>query len=88
MENQSMATNMTRWNLVVSKETDQSLRQFLANTGGGRKGDLSIFVEEAVKKHIFDSAHRAVLEQNADIPLEEIEAAVEESLTWARARMR
>ncbi len=83
-----MSTDTVRWNLVVSKQTDQSLRQFLANGGGGKKGDLSRFVEEAVKKHIFDSALRAVHEHNANVPAEEIEAAVEESLAWARARMR
>jgi hypothetical protein len=83
-----MSTSTTRWNLVVSKQTDKSLRQFLAAEGGGKKGDLSHFVEEAVKKHIFDSAHRAAQAHNANVPLEEIEAAVEESLAWARARMR
>jgi len=64
------------------------LRQFLANEGRGKKGDLSRFVAEAVNKHIFDTAHKAVLEHNANVPLEEVEAAVEESLAWARARMR
>ncbi|MGO9436077.1 MAG: ribbon-helix-helix domain-containing protein [Terracidiphilus sp.] len=83
-----MATDTTRWNLVVSKQTDKSLRQFLAAEGGGKKGDLSRFVEEAVKKRIFDTALKAVHEHNADVPQEEIEAAVEESLAWARARMR
>jgi hypothetical protein len=83
-----MATNTTRWNLVVSKKIDQSLREFLAHQGRGKKGDLSRFVEEAVNKHIFDSALKAVHERNANVPLEEIEAAVEESLEWARARMR
>lgn len=37
----------TRWNVAVSTETDQALRVFLANQGGGRKGDLSRFIEEA-----------------------------------------
>lgn len=37
----------TRWNIAVSAETDQALRMFLASQGGGRKGDLSRFVEEA-----------------------------------------
>ena len=81
-----MATNTTRWNLVVPKELDKSLRQFLANEGRGKKGDLSRFVAEAVNKHIFDTAHNAILEHNANVPLEEIEAAVEESLAWARKR--
>jgi hypothetical protein len=83
-----MFTATTRWNLVVSKETDKSLRQFLASEGRGKKGELSRFVEEAVKKHIFDTAHEAILEHNANVPLEEIEAAVEESLAWARAKRR
>ena len=82
-----MSTATTRWNLVVSNELDKSLRQFLANEGRSKKGELSRFVEEAVNKHIFDSAHKAVIEHNANVPLEEIEAAVEESLAWARARM-
>jgi hypothetical protein len=83
-----MSTNTTRWNLVVSKETDKSLRQFLAAEGGGKKGDLSRFVEEAVKRHIFDSALKAVHEHNANVSPEEIETVVEESLAWARARRR
>ena len=45
----------TRWNVVVSAETDrQSPRMFLAIEGGGGKGDLSRFIEEAVKAHILD----------------------------------
>lgn len=83
-----MSTATTRWNLVVPRELDKSLRQFLANEGRGKKGDLSRFVAEAVNKHIFDSALKTVHEHNANVPLEEIEAAVEESLAWARARMR
>jgi len=81
-----MATATTRWNLVVSKQTDQSLRQFLAAEGGGKKGDLSRFVEKAVRKQIFETTLRAVREKNANVSQEEIEAAVEESLAWARAR--
>jgi 3-hydroxyacyl-CoA dehydrogenase len=83
-----MSTATTRWNLVVSKKIDQSLREFLAQQGRGRKGDLSRFVEEAVNRHIFDTALRAVHEANANVDPEEIDAAIEESLAWARARMR
>ena len=83
-----MSTATTRWNLVVSKKTDKSLRQFLADEGGGKKGDLSRFVEEAVNKRIFEMAARAAKEQNAGVDPEELDAAIEESLTWARARLR
>lgn len=83
-----MSTATTRWNLVVSKQTDRDLRQHLANytEDGGKKGALSRFVEDAVKKHIFETAAQRIKERNANVPLEEIEAAVEESLAWARAQ--
>lgn len=41
--------NTVRWNIAVSADTDRSLRLFLASQGGGRKGDLSRFVESAVR---------------------------------------
>ena len=37
-----------RWNIAVSSEIDKALRVFLAQNDG-RKGDLSKFVEEAVR---------------------------------------
>jgi hypothetical protein len=83
-----MSSTTTRWNLVVPKELDKSLRQFLVYEGRGRKGDLSRFVAEAVNKHIFDTALKAAHEHNKDVDPEEIDAAIEESLAWARARMR
>ncbi|MGH9343884.1 MAG: ribbon-helix-helix domain-containing protein [Terriglobia bacterium] len=83
-----MSTTQTRWNLVVSSETDKDLRQFLAYEGRGKKGELSRFVEEAVRKHIFDSALKAAHEQNANVAPEELDAAIEESLAWARERIR
>ena len=30
--------NSIRWNIVVSPNTDQSVRMYLASQGGGRKG--------------------------------------------------
>ncbi|MGB6686724.1 MAG: ribbon-helix-helix domain-containing protein [Terracidiphilus sp.] len=75
-----MSTTATRWNLVVSKETDIALRQFLASEGGGRKGDLSRFVEEAVKERIYDMTARAIKNENASKSPEEIEEIVEEAL--------
>ncbi|KSK90289.1 methionine repressor-like protein, partial [Pseudomonas aeruginosa] len=52
--------NTIRWNVAVSADTDQSLRMFLASQGGGRKGDLSRFIEEAVRAHILElSAEQA-----------------------------
>lgn len=83
-----MAATSTSWNIVVSKETDESVRQFLASEEGKGDGYLSHFVEDAVIKRIFDSAHQSVMEKNAKVAPDVLEAAIEESLAWARARMR
>jgi hypothetical protein len=85
---QAMSANSTRWNLVVSKQTDQSLRQLVANEGGGKKGDISRLVEEAVKRQTFETAARAAKEHNKYLAPEELDAMIEESLLWARAQKR
>ncbi|WP_455549909.1 ribbon-helix-helix domain-containing protein [Candidatus Regiella insecticola] len=48
--------NTVRWNVAVSQDTDQSVRMFIAAQGGGRKGDLSRFIEEAVRSYILERA--------------------------------
>ena len=40
-----------RWSLKVSRETDEALRAYLGRTGA-RKGDLSRFVQEAVRERL------------------------------------
>lgn len=77
-------SNTVRWNLAVSQDTDQALRIFLANQGGGRKGDLSRFVEEAVRSHILDLLGDQAKTANLDIAETDLTAIVEESIHWAR----
>jgi hypothetical protein len=74
----------TRWNLVVSQSTDMALRQFLASQGGGRKGDLSRFVEEAVRAHILELTAAQAKAANANIDPDDLEAAIEEALGATR----
>ncbi len=78
------ADSNARWSLVVSRDTDIALRQFLANHGRGRKGDLSRFVEEAVCAHMLDLAATEAKEANTAYSQIEIETAIDEALTWAR----
>lgn len=73
-----------RWNIAVSPDTDQSLRMFLASQGGGRKGDLSRFIEEAVRAHILELTAEQVKSANAGVTEGEMTAIVEEALQWAR----
>ncbi len=62
---------MTRWNLSISEETDRAVRTFLARNGG-KKGDLSRFVDEAVRRHVLDLTVSKVKKRNADHDQREI----------------
>jgi hypothetical protein len=79
-----MAT--TRWNLAVSTETDRSLRMFLASQGGGKKGDISRFIEEAVRAHILELTAEQVKAENAAVNEAEMNSIINEALQWARKR--
>lgn len=76
--------NSVRWNLAVSAETDQTLRMFLASQGGGRKGDLSRFIEEAVRAHILELSAEQAKENNLGVNEGDVMVAVDEALDWAR----
>lgn len=76
--------HQVRWNIAVSPDTAQSLRMFLASQGGGRKGDLSRFIEEAVRAHILELTAGQVKAANADISEADLDALVEESVQWVR----
>jgi hypothetical protein len=75
---------MTRLTLVISEKTDAALRAFLGSIGA-RKGDLSKFVEEAVKDKIFRETVNRVKARNAGHDQREIMDTVEEAVDWARA---
>lgn len=77
--------NTVRWNIAVSPDTDQSLRMFLASQGGGRKGDLSRFIEEAVRAHILELTAEQAKAANAGVSEHDLTAIVQEALQWARS---
>jgi hypothetical protein len=73
-----------RWSLVISKETDIALRSYLAQHGM-RKGDLSKFVEDAVRWRVLDKTVAETKTANANVPPEEIEAAIIEAVEAVRS---
>ena len=78
--------NSVRWNVAVSPDTDQSVRMYLAAQGGGRKGDLSRFIEEAVRAHILELTVEQAKAANADVNEADLTAMVTEAVQWAQAR--
>jgi len=79
-----MPNDITRWTVSVSKNTDIAVRSFLAQRGM-KKGDLSKFIEEAVKWRVLDQTIAEVRSKFADMPAEELEAAIGEAVAAVRA---
>ena len=74
----------TRWTVSVSRDTDITVRSFLAQRGM-KKGDLSKFIEEAVKWRVFDQTLAEARSKFADMPPEELEVLIDEAVAATRA---
>jgi hypothetical protein len=59
---------------------------FLASQGGGRKGDLSRFIEEAVRTYIFECAVEQAKAANANVSEDDLMSIVNEAVQWARSQ--
>lgn len=84
MEEPIPVDDPVRWTLRVSKDTDIAVRTFLAQRGL-KKGDLTKFVEEAVRWRVFDQTVAETKARNASVPAEEIDSAIDEALAAVRA---
>lgn len=79
--------NTARWTIKVSRDTDISLRTYLAQQGM-KKGDLSKFIERAVQKEILAQTAADVKQRNADLSEEALQALIDEAVETVRADMR
>lgn len=77
-------TEAVRWTIKVSPETDLSLRGFLG-AQGMKKGDLSKFVEDAVRWRMLDRTVQIVKDRNQDISADMLEAMIDEAVRDVRA---
>ena len=57
---------------------------FLAGEGGGRKGDLSRFIEETVRAHILELSAEQANAANVAISVADLTDIVAEAIQWAR----
>jgi Ribbon-helix-helix domain len=76
-----------RWSVKVSKKTDLTLRTFLGSQGM-KKGDLSKFIEQAVRNHVFHCTVQDIKARNAGTDLDELQAIIDESVQEVRAEKR
>ncbi|MGD1073937.1 MAG: ribbon-helix-helix domain-containing protein [Bryobacteraceae bacterium] len=79
MEEQSV-----RWSIKVSKATDLALRTFLGSQGM-KKGDLSKFIEDAVRRRVLQCTVQDIRARNADTDPDEIQRVVDEAVSEVRA---
>ena len=73
----------TRWNLVISEQTNVAVRSFLARRGF-KKGDLSAFVEEAVRWRVFDQMLGQAREGLDGLAAADAENLLDEALSQVR----
>ncbi|MBF0426541.1 MAG: ribbon-helix-helix domain-containing protein [Magnetococcales bacterium] len=76
--------NTIRWNIAVSPDVDRSVRMFIAAQGGGRKGELSRFVEEAVRAYLLERAVSQAKAAAAGLDEARLNGLIEEAVQWAR----
>ena len=75
----------TRLTITWSKEADHALRTFLGSQGM-KKGDLSKFIEEAVRWRIFHQSVREARNAFADVSPHELQKMIDEAVEDARAK--
>ena len=76
-----------RWNLKVSKEIDLTLRTYLG-ARGMKKGDLSKFIEEAVRWRILNRTVQDIKSRNANADSEELQAVIDSAVRKVRSERR
>ena len=82
-----MEEQAVRWTIKVSKDTDLTLRTFLGSQGM-KKGDLSKFIEEAVRRRVLQCTIQDIRARNADADPDEIQRIVDEAVSEVRAERR
>ena len=80
-------SDAVRWTIKVSRETDLALRSYLG-AQGMKKGDLSRFVEEAVRWRVLDRTVQRLKDRNQDLPAAELEVLIDEAVAEVRKGAR
>ena len=78
-----MVDDTARWTINVSKKTDDAVRHHLA-ARGAKRGDLSKFIEDAVKWRVLDQTIAETRDKFGDMSGDDIDALVDEALTVVR----
>jgi len=81
------ANETTRWTVTVSRATDIAVRSLLARRGM-KKGDLSKFIEEAVRWRVLEQRLDEARAQFDDLPPDTLQELINEATDAVRSEMR
>lgn len=76
--------SQVQWTIEVSKDTDRSLRIYLASQGAAGHAELSRFIEEAVQARIFELTVEQAKATNVGVSEQDLAEIVDEAVQWAR----
>jgi hypothetical protein len=82
-----MKEEAVRWNIKVSKETNLTLRTYLGSQGA-KKGDLSKFIEEAVRWRVFHQTVQDIKARNAETDPDELQSIIDDAVREVRDESR
>ena len=82
-----MKEEAVRWNIKVSKETNLTLRTYLGSQGA-KKGDLSKFIEEAVRWRVFHQTVQDIKARNAETDPDELQSTIDDAVREVRDESR
>jgi len=72
-----------RWTVRVSPEIDREIRAYLGRRGG-KRGDLSRLIEEALRAQIFEKSVERMKRRTASVPYRRLKTIVREAVQYAR----
>jgi len=78
-----MPNDTTRWTVSVSRDTDIAVRIFLAQRGM-KKGDLSKFIEDAVKWRVLEQTMAEARGKFSDLAPEALDQLIDEAVIATR----
>jgi len=78
-----LPNDTTRWTVSVSKETNIAVRSFLAQRGM-KKGDLSKFIEDAVKWRVLEQTMAEARGAFTDLAPDALDGLLDEAVAAAR----
>ena len=79
------SSDTTRLTITLSRQADLALRSYLG-AHGMKKGDLSSFIEEAIRWRIFHRTVAEVRQACADVSEDELQEQIDQAVEEVRAR--